>query len=159
MPAGEGRKTPSVYRTYTTAVFVVYAGRVLLLRHRRYGKWLPPGGHLEPHELPDEAACREVREETGLDVELVGPRGLPVQQPRQLVLPRGLQVREVGSGRENVDIVYFARPKGWRRRQLPPLVPGPEAEAVGWFDRAELERMELTEEIRLWAAKALRVLG
>ena len=159
MPAGEGSHPPSVRRTYTTAVFVVCAGRVLLLRHRRYGKWLPPGGHLRPHELPDEGACREVREETGLDVVLVGPRGLPVEQPRQLVLPRGIQVRQAASGRENVDIVYFARPKGWRRRQLPPLVPGREAEAVGWFGRAELDGMELTEEIRLWVEKALRALG
>ena len=40
---------------------------VLLVLHRRLGRWLQPGGHLEPGD-PDIAAAarREVREETGL---------------------------------------------------------------------------------------------
>jgi 8-oxo-dGTP pyrophosphatase MutT (NUDIX family) len=32
--------------------------------------WLPPGGHIDPHELPHDAAVREVHEETGLAVAL-----------------------------------------------------------------------------------------
>ncbi|MEA3450492.1 MAG: NUDIX domain-containing protein, partial [Bacteroidota bacterium] len=31
-----------------------------------------PGGHIEHNETPDEAIIREVKEETGLDVEIVG---------------------------------------------------------------------------------------
>jgi 8-oxo-dGTP pyrophosphatase MutT (NUDIX family) len=59
-------------------------GRVLLVRHT-YGRlnWELPGGGAEPGESPDETATREVREETGLDVDIdrftgayyeVGPR-------------------------------------------------------------------------------------
>jgi 8-oxo-dGTP diphosphatase len=36
------------------------------------GYWSPPGGHIEPGETAREAARREVREETGLDVALQG---------------------------------------------------------------------------------------
>jgi 8-oxo-dGTP pyrophosphatase MutT (NUDIX family) len=39
---------------------------VLLIRHRRLGVWLPPGGECQPGETPLEAAERELREETGL---------------------------------------------------------------------------------------------
>ncbi|BAS29111.1 NUDIX hydrolase [Limnochorda pilosa] len=142
-------------RDWTVAVFVVHAGRVLLLWHRKHRMWLPPGGHIEAGELPDDAARREVLEETGLEVELVGPRGLPeVQVPRQLVVPAGIQVEPIGPGHEHVDLVYLARP----------LRPGPleanhESERLGWYAPEDLASLPLTEEIRLWCRRALERLG
>jgi 8-oxo-dGTP pyrophosphatase MutT (NUDIX family) len=53
----------------TASAFVVSADghRVLLLRHRKLGRWLQPGGHGDPGETTGEAvALRETREETGL---------------------------------------------------------------------------------------------
>ncbi|MEZ0248935.1 MAG: NUDIX domain-containing protein [Thermoproteus sp.] len=47
-------------------------GKVLLVRHKRLGVWLYPGGHVEPDETPSEAVVREFAEETGLEVR---PRG------------------------------------------------------------------------------------
>lgn len=41
-------------------------GRFLVHRHKRLGRWLQPGGHLERDELPWEGAVRETNEETGL---------------------------------------------------------------------------------------------
>lgn len=43
--------------------------RVLLCRRRDIDWWNLPGGGVEPGEMPDEAVIREVREETGLEVE------------------------------------------------------------------------------------------
>ena len=45
-------------------------GRVLLVHHRRLDRWLLPGGHVEldDDEIWD-AARREVREETGAELE------------------------------------------------------------------------------------------
>lgn len=33
---------------------------------------MPPGGHIDPNETPADAAKRECKEETGLDVEILG---------------------------------------------------------------------------------------
>ena len=41
------------------------AGRVLLIRDRN-GFWVFPKGHIDPGETPEEAAVREVLEETGV---------------------------------------------------------------------------------------------
>ena len=40
--------------------------RLGLIHHPRFGRWMLPGGHVEPHENPAEAAVREVSEETGI---------------------------------------------------------------------------------------------
>lgn len=42
--------------------------QVLLHLHRRIGRWLQPGGHIEPGERPEDAAIRETLEETGVAV-------------------------------------------------------------------------------------------
>ena len=62
-----------------TLVFVVEAGRVLLIRKKRglgAGKINGPGGRLEPGETPEQCAVREVREEVGLDVEALRQAGV-----------------------------------------------------------------------------------
>jgi 8-oxo-dGTP pyrophosphatase MutT (NUDIX family) len=140
-------------RDWAVAVFAVWNARVLLHLHPKLGLWLPCGGHVEPGELPDEAAVREVEEESGVRVTLVGPPPLAVPGPRQLVRPRGVQLETIAPGHEHVDLVYLARPEapyGGELRGDPTL---------GWFDAAGLRRLPLTEEIAAWAALALRELA
>ena len=61
------------------AVIEDEAGRILLVKHRPerggywQGKWICPGGRLEPGETIQEAIKREVKEETQLDISLVAP--------------------------------------------------------------------------------------
>jgi len=60
---------------WSGAVVTDTAGRVLLQRlqvGRRAGNWALPGGLLEADETAEEAACREIEEETGLRVRLNG---------------------------------------------------------------------------------------
>lgn len=49
------------------AVVLDQDGRLLLIQHKALGRWLLPGGHLEPEDrdLPG-AALRELKEETGI---------------------------------------------------------------------------------------------
>jgi 8-oxo-dGTP diphosphatase len=58
--------TTSDRRAYSVAVFAVFKGRVLFVKHRLLGMWLPVGGEVESGETPLEAATRELKEETGL---------------------------------------------------------------------------------------------
>ena len=61
---------------------------------------LPPGGHIEQGELTDNAAVREVLEETGLEVELVGERCEDVEDPVQLHRPAGVQLENIEPGHQ-----------------------------------------------------------
>jgi ADP-ribose pyrophosphatase YjhB (NUDIX family) len=147
---------PELTRDFTVATFVVRGDCVLLLRHRKLQMWLPPGGHVEPNELPDDAAIREVAEEAGVEVELVGERGLPIARPRQLVRPAGIQLESIRPGHEHIDLIYFARPIDLARSEA---VGNVESEAIGWLDRTRMCDVGVTDEVRSWAERALREVG
>jgi 8-oxo-dGTP pyrophosphatase MutT (NUDIX family) len=55
---------------YTAEIFIVYHHKVLIRLHDKYNLRTCPGGHIELDENPNEAAIREAKEETGLDVVL-----------------------------------------------------------------------------------------
>jgi 8-oxo-dGTP pyrophosphatase MutT (NUDIX family) len=42
-----------------------------MIHHLKHDRWLPPGGHLEPGEVPHEAVLREVLEETGIQADFL----------------------------------------------------------------------------------------
>lgn len=141
-----------VTRDFTVATFVVQRDSVLLLWHRKLQMWLPPGGHIEPNELPDDAAVREVMEEAGVDVVLVGDRGVSVGRPRALVQPAGIQLEPIRPNHEHIDLIYFARPRDSTRVEV---VGNAESEAIGWFDRPNLRDLGVTAEVQAWADRAI----
>jgi 8-oxo-dGTP pyrophosphatase MutT (NUDIX family) len=140
-------------RHFTVAIFVVWEGKVLLHRHRKLGIWLPPGGHIEENELPDEAAIREVWEETGLRIELVGERLEDVTDPVQLHRPAGVQLENIGPGHQHIDLIYFAKPSGSAK------IRDEFADKVGRYGPEDWDGMSLNAEVRGWCERALAAPG
>jgi 8-oxo-dGTP pyrophosphatase MutT (NUDIX family) len=142
---------------FTVAIFVVYDGKVLLIHHRNLNKWLPVGGHVELDEDPETAALREAKEESGLDVELLGERP-PTTEPgtRALIAPRYLDIHRITDTHQHIGMMYWARPKHgtltlsasehhdirWcSAADLDDLQP-PMTAAVKWYCRAALSEVE-----------------
>lgn len=91
-------------RAFSIAVYPRLGERVLLIKHKRLGTWLPPGGELDEGETPLEAAMRELREETGL--EGVFPVTSDVEgTPRGLV---GYEEHVAGSKGVHMNFVFVA---------------------------------------------------
>lgn len=133
--------------------YVVRGDKTLLLKHRKLGLWLPPGGHVEPGETPDEAVRREVREETGLDIDFVEPPRPPVMDDERVTSlhqPQRVQVEAIPGHDHHVDLVYFTAAR-----------PGPEPSSaegheMRWHGAADLDAGHLTDEIRLSSLDAIR---
>lgn len=158
--SGVAGSAPAPIRHFTVAVFVVSRGLTLLLYHRTHGMWLPPGGHIEPDETPDEAAVREVSEEVGLDVVLVGERGLAVDRPTQLVTPEGVQLESIGPATDNhqhIDLVYFSAPRLSLDDGVSLRIDPCEVIEARWCSPDDLNSMDLAADVREWALRALRV--
>jgi 8-oxo-dGTP pyrophosphatase MutT (NUDIX family) len=154
-----------VIREFTVAVFVVHDGQVLLHWHRKLRRWLPPGGHIEAGELPDEAAIRETLEETGMHVTLVdaplapgveAPITEPGSPPR-LAQPLGVQLEDIAPGHQHIDLIYLARPQPGRATRPVPAADDPEARPA-WFGPETWGALRLTEEVRRWARAAVDLL-
>jgi len=67
-PGGEDVFARSTMRGHITASALVLStdhSKLLLIHHRVIGRWLQPGGHVEPGQDLWTSACREVTEETG----------------------------------------------------------------------------------------------
>jgi ADP-ribose pyrophosphatase YjhB (NUDIX family) len=52
---------------------LIHQDKVLLVKHKKLGIWLAPGGHVEGFELPHQAVERECLEESGLKARAVDP--------------------------------------------------------------------------------------
>ncbi|MGO0577262.1 NUDIX hydrolase [Ornithinimicrobium panacihumi] len=141
---------------FTVAVFVVQQGHVLLHLHARTGLWLPPGGHIEPGELPDEAALREVMEEAGIAVRLVGRTGIDHHAddaPRQLARPEGIQLEDISPEHQHIDLIYFAVPEDAGPDGSLPALGG--EGGMRWVDEGGLAELPLTDEVAAWVGRAL----
>lgn len=105
-------------RHFTVTGYVVNKDhtKMLMIHHKKLGKWLPPGGHLEENELPHEGAMREVFEETGVratpvdmhdpDFKLKGTVDAQIPRPYALMYQR---IPESSKDVEHVhlDMVFF----------------------------------------------------
>lgn len=132
---------------FTASAFVVHPSqsRLLMVHHAKLGRWLQPGGHIDPGDTgPGAAAGREVAEETGITALEAG-----------------------GGGLLDVDVHLFpARPGGDPRHEHFDLrflfrardtvaAPGEEVRDVGWVSLAGLDGMGVDRSVLRPAAKAL----
>ena len=145
------------YLDYTVSVFVVNQRRVLLVDHKQLKRWLPVGGHIDPNEDPQTAALRETREESGLDVELIGarpPEGMP--GTTALTAPAYLDIHDIKGEHRHLGMIYFARSATSEVR-----LAGAEHHEIRWFLEDELDdpAWGLLDSIRFYAKEALTQVG
>lgn len=101
---------------------------------------------MEANETPEEAALREVYEETGLRVRLLGER-FPREDDfiRPLGIQRNRKTLDDGETHMHIDIIYAAVPNDDSNTVINPE----ENDAVAWFSREELEYIDCFPDIKI----------
>lgn len=119
--------------------------KVLLVKHKKMGLWVQPGGHVELNESMEEAAIREVYEETGLMVELIGNR---VPRECDYILPLAIQKNLVKDDHIHMDFVYVAKVIG--NNELVQNVE--ETDGIKWYSLDEINdsNFETFDDVREW---------
>jgi ADP-ribose pyrophosphatase YjhB (NUDIX family) len=117
-------------------VFVQQADRVLLVQRTDNSLWALPGGAQDVGEFIAQTATRETREETGMDVEVVGLVGI-YSDPRHVVEYSDGEVRQQFSICLRAE--YLAgEPQ-----------PSAETSDVRWVQRGELDALPIHPSMRL----------
>lgn len=117
-------------------------GRLLLQRRVDNGLWAMPGGAMEMTESLPEAAVREVREETGYEVEVTGLVGTYTDA-------RHVIAYSDGEVRRQFNVCFRARVVGGR------LAVSDESHEVRWFTPEEVSGLDMHHTQRLRVEHAL----
>ncbi|MDA7916370.1 NUDIX domain-containing protein [Verrucomicrobia bacterium] len=138
---------------FTVAIFIVQDAKVLVIHHRKLKKWLPIGGHIELDEDPEQAALRESKEESGLDVELIGERPPTTEDgTRALISPRFLDIHRISETHEHIGMIYWARPKTGEV-----TLAEEEHHDIRWCSANELDDLDppMTNAVKWYCLKAI----
>lgn len=142
-------------RHFTATAFVVDSQkRVLLLWHKRLQRWMPPGGHIDENEAPEETARRECKEETGLDVEIIGDHqpdlfenaaeeGSMLKKPFAMLL-ENIPASEARNepAHEHMDFLFLARPLDESQALQ---IAEEEADHLKWFSKEDITALHDSE--------------
>ena len=127
---------PNVIVAAASAVVVSADNKILLQKRKDNDLWSLPGGAMELGESIVQTIIREVKEESGLDAELVRLVGIYTD-------PRHVIAYSDGEVRQQFSICFACRVIGGELRH------GSESTEVGFFAPSELENLNIQPSIRL----------
>jgi 8-oxo-dGTP pyrophosphatase MutT (NUDIX family) len=150
------------YVDLCTDAYIVNDGAVLLRLHEKYNFWIAPGGHVDPGEDINEAVLREVWEEVGLKVELIGPSTWSRQDfeiNKDLIPPIFVNRHSINEHHDHSSFIFFAKSNN---REINPQEDASKNAECVWLTKEALDNMykddkRLREDVYRYASAALEL--
>jgi len=145
---------------YTVNGFIVHNDKVLFVMHKKLQMWLPPGGHIELDEDPEEALYREIEEESGIarsHLTIIHPHDAPFteldsKEYKSLPSPYYLDIHMITPTHRHIGMNYVFT-SDTQQVQTDPN----ESADHRWMSAEEIGAadLEMKENIRLYANNVL----
>ena len=137
----------------TVAGYIINKNKVLLIHHRKLNLWLPVGGHIDKNETPDQALMREVKEEVGIDIEIINQSNIPLEGNIRynLAIPFYTNVHSVGD-HDHYGLFFVCKAKNPKQLKI----NNKELKNFNWFSRNDLNRDHIPIDVKNQALEALK---
>ncbi|MBU3904949.1 MAG: NUDIX domain-containing protein [Nanoarchaeota archaeon] len=120
------------------AGYIVHDNKVLLIHHKKLNMWLPPGGHIDKDETPDDAVIREIKEELNLDIDFMYKSDIPAEGDVKKVLVNPFHVNVHNAGdHDHCCFFYLCKPKNIESL----AIVKSEVNDYQWFSSEELNQV------------------
>jgi 8-oxo-dGTP diphosphatase len=139
-----------VKKCVTATCFILDKKKILLLKHKKLNRWMPPGGHIEENETPIDAVIREALEETGLNIRILDSgkgKRINYKKAEEPPRPMAILLENVPYKTEphiHFDVVYLAKPIS---RKTSRLRKG-ESNRFKWVGKKEIDGINTYENIK-----------
>ncbi len=135
------------------SAYIFNQEKVLLIQHKKLNLWLPVGGHIDKDETPDKAIIREIKEETGLNAELVHKSSAPIagNTKENLALPFHVNVHSVGD-HDHCCLYYICKLLSGKV-----TIKKDELNNAEWFTKEDLKQEKVPEDVRHIALRAFEL--
>ena len=156
MPEDKFFKNSKVMKLdFVVAGYIFHKDKVLLIHHRKLDLWLPVGGHIMQDETPDDALIREIKEEIGIEAEILKNNDFSKNGnvKKNLTIPFNVNVHSVGD-HEHCCFFYVCRAINPEK-----IKTNDEVKNFAWFSKDELNQNHIPSDVREMGLKGFKLIG
>ena len=135
------------------AGYIIHENKVLLIHHKKLDLWLPAGGHIDKNETFDQALHREIKEEIGIDVEILNKGDMPLDKnvKYNLATPFYVNLHSVGN-HDHCCLYYVCKAVNPEQLKI-----NNELKNFKWFTKADLNKKHILADVKSQCLKAFEV--
>jgi 8-oxo-dGTP pyrophosphatase MutT (NUDIX family) len=144
-------------KNHFTATGIVFNSKkqILMIHHNKFRLWLPPGGHIEENELPDDAVLREIYEETGIKASIISVnQGLSLSDElcKELKYPFTILLEDIEGNKthNHIDMIYLCFTINEEF-----VLKESEVNDIGWFSSGQIGELKTFENVKKIVSKSI----
>ncbi|WP_192385984.1 NUDIX hydrolase [Mesorhizobium silamurunense] len=130
--------------------------KALFIERLKYGRFMLPGGGIEPNESPHDVAIREVQEEIGIEIKLLAPQFQicgTADGATSIIMPIAVLNESIDEGQfalKHIDFIFVAQAQSTIVKPREALT-----KSAQWIPESDIEKINTFEMVRKLVSASL----